>query len=257
MSITSFVLKMAVPVPRLLSYERFLFIGPHPDDIEIGAGATVAKLTAMGRKVTFLICIDGRFGLDYAPEGTTPDELAVIRREESIRAAKILGVDDVRFLNFRDGGLYDFDELYTAMAQALGEIKPEVIFAPDPVVSSECHADHLNVGEAARRLAYFAPFKEIMEAYGAETAPIEAIAYYMTAGPNRYMKVSGFTGRQFEAIEAHKSQFPVDSEAYKSVRTYLKLRAFDFGLRSLSGKAEGFRVLGRTHMHCLPEAGLK
>ena len=36
---------------------------------------------------------------------------------------------------------------------------------------------------------------------------------------------------------------------------YLKLRAADFGLRSLGGKAEGFRVLSKTHMHCLPEAG--
>ena len=255
MSITSFVLKIAAPVPRLLSFERFLFIGPHPDDIEIGAGATVAKLVAMDRKVTFLICIDGRFGLDFAPEGTTTEELAVIRREESINAAKILGVEDVRFLNFSDGGLYDFKDLYGAMARALGEIKPEVIFAPDPVVSSECHTDHINVGEAARRLAFFGPFKEIMEAYGAETAPIEAIAYYMTAKPNRYMKVSSFMNRQFKAIEAHRSQFPTDSEAYKPVRTYLKLRAFDFGIRSFSGKAEGFRVLGRTQMHCLPEAG--
>ena len=254
MSITSLVLKMAAPVPRLLEYERFLFIGPHPDDIEIGAGATVAKLTAMGKKVTFLICIDGRFGLDFAPEGTTPDELARIRREESISAAKILGVDDVRFLEFSDGGLYEFNDLYTAMAKAIGEIKPEVIFAPDPVVASECHTDHLNVGEAARRLAFFSPFKEIMEARGAETAPVDAIAYYMTAKPNRYMKVSDFMNRQFESILAHKSQFPADSEAFKSVRTYLKLRAFDFGIRSFSGKAEGFRVLGRTQMHCLPEA---
>ena len=61
-------------------------------------------------------------------------------------------------------------------AKAIGEIKPEVIFAPDPVVASECHIDHLSVGEAARRLAFFAPFKEIMEAHGAETAPLEAIA---------------------------------------------------------------------------------
>ncbi|MBR5895998.1 MAG: PIG-L family deacetylase, partial [Lachnospiraceae bacterium] len=142
MSITSLVLKMAAPVPRLLEYERFLFIGPHPDDIEIGAGATIAKLTAMGKKVTFLICIDGRFGLDFAPEGTTPDELASIRREESINAAKFLGVDDVQFLGFSDGGLYEFNDLYTAMAKAVGEIKPEVIFAPDPVVASECHIDH-------------------------------------------------------------------------------------------------------------------
>lgn len=254
MSITSMVLKMAAPVPRLLKYERFLFIGPHPDDIEIGAGATVAKLTSMGKKVTFLICIDGRFGLDFAQEGTTPDTLAALRREESVAAARVLGVEDVRFLDFTDGGQYKFDDLYAAMARAVGEIKPEVIFAPDPAVASECHADHLNVGEAARRLAFFAPFKEIMEAYGAETAPIDAVAYYMTARPNRYVHTSGFMNRQFEAILAHGSQFPADSEAYKSVRTYLKLRAFDFGLRSFSGKAEGFRVLGRTHMHCLPEA---
>ncbi|MBR6308962.1 MAG: PIG-L family deacetylase [Lachnospiraceae bacterium] len=254
MSITSFVLKMAAPAPKLLSYERFLFIGPHPDDIEIGAGATASKLAAMGKKVTFLICIDGRFGLDFAPEGTTPDELAALRREESVAAAKALGVDDVRFLNFSDGGLYDFNDLYSAMARAIGEVKPEVIFAPDPAVSSECHTDHLNVGEAARRLAFFAPFKEIMAAHGAKTAPIDAIAYYMTAKPNRYVKVSGFMKQQFDSILTHKSQFPADSEAFKSVRTYLKLRAFDFGIRSFSGKAEGFRVLGRTHMHCLPEA---
>ena len=37
---------------------------------------------------------------------------------------------------------------------------------------------------------------------------------------------------------------------------YLKLRAADFGLRTFSRSAEGFRVLGRTQMHCLPEAGL-
>ena len=40
-----------------------------------------------------------------------------------------------------------------------------------------------------------------------------------------------------------------------SIGLYLKLRALEFGLRSGKGCAEGFRVLGVTHMHCLPEAG--
>ena len=41
----------------------------------------------------------------------------------------------------------------------------------------------------------------------------------------------------------------------QSIPLYLKLRAIDFGFRSLTGCAEGFRVLGVTQMHCLPEAG--
>ncbi|MBO4678067.1 MAG: PIG-L family deacetylase [Lachnospiraceae bacterium] len=255
MSLTSAVIKVAAPLPKLDCYERFLFIGPHPDDIEIGAGATAARLAAEGKKVTFLICLDGRFGLDFAPEGTTPEELAKIRVAESKKAAEVLGVSDVRFLNFSDAGFYDVKDLMSACAEVLGEVKPQVIFAPDPCVSSECHADHLAVGDIVRRLAFFAPFKEVMEAYGAETAPVEAIAYYMTARPTRFVGTARYFEKQLEAILCHESQFPKDSEAYKSVRTYLKLRAFDFGMRSFKGKAEGFRVLGRTHMHCLPEAG--
>ena len=76
MSLTSFVLKLAAPIPDIESYDSFLFIGPHPDDIEIGAGATVAKLCAAGKRVGFLTCIDGRFGDCNAP--VQGDELAEI-----------------------------------------------------------------------------------------------------------------------------------------------------------------------------------
>ena len=46
MSLTRLALKFAVPAVKLEAYRRYLFIGPHPDDIEIGAGATAAKLAA-------------------------------------------------------------------------------------------------------------------------------------------------------------------------------------------------------------------
>ena len=72
-------------------------------------------------------------------------------------------------------------------------------------------------------------------------------------------------------VRAHPQAGPYEgSDAYRSfplsvctfglhahkvfVAAYLKLRAVDFGLRSGKGRAEGFRVLGRTQMHCLPEA---
>ena len=58
-----------------------------------------------------------------------------------------------------------------------------------------------------------------------------------------------------EAIfDCHLSQYPHESADADSVRTYLKLRSADFGIRSFGVAAEGFRILAGVHMHCLPEA---
>ena len=67
MSLTRIALKFAAPLPHLENFDRYLFIGPHPDDIEIGAGATAARLRSMGKEVCFLICTDGRYGDGAAP----------------------------------------------------------------------------------------------------------------------------------------------------------------------------------------------
>ena len=255
MSLTRLVLRAAAPTPRIEDFDSFLFIGPHPDDIEIGAGATAAKLAAAGKRVSFVICTDGRYGLEHAPAGTTPERLAELRRDEALASARVLGVEDVRFLGFSDGGFYDPGELRLALARAVGEIRPQIVFAPDPDVESECHPDHRTVGEEARRVAVFAPYGGIMEQYGTAGADVQAIAFYMTARPNRFVCTRGWLARQFEAIGCHETQFPVGTEAYRSLALYLRLRAADFGLRRVCGAAEGFRVLGKTHMHALPEAG--
>jgi LmbE family N-acetylglucosaminyl deacetylase len=254
MSITKAVLRFAAPLPNLEQFDRFLFIGPHPDDIEIGAGATAAKLAAAGKQVTFLVCTDGRYGLDYAPKGTTPEALIAIRQRESVASAKRLGVTDVRFLPFEDGGFYKEDALLRAVAAVIGDTQPQVLFAPDPCVKSECHVDHLRTGNCARRLAVASPFAPIMQRLGAERTPVQAIAYYMTAKPNRFVGTRGYFARQLQALDCHESQFPTGCGNLKAVRLYLKLRAVDFGIRSGKGLAEGFRVLGQTQMHCLPEA---
>lgn len=256
MSLTRIALRFAAPPPKVEAFDRYLFIGPHPDDIEIGAGATAAKLAAKGKQVTFLICTDGRFGLETAPKGTTPEMLKEIRKTEAMASAKLLGVGDVRFLDLSDGGLYEPKDLQRGIARVIGETQPQLIFAPDPDVKSECHADHKNVGEAAKRAACFAPYRALAAQYGAEPADVKALAFYMTAKPNRFVKTRGLLKLQKEAILCHPSQFTEGTEAFKSVALYLKLRAADFGLRAFCGQAEGFRVLGQTQMHCLPEAGL-
>ncbi len=256
MSLLPSVLRLAAPVPQLEAFDRFLFLGPHPDDIEIGAGATAAKLAAMGKEVSFLVCMDGRYGLENAPPGTTSEALIRIRRAEAEASAGLLGAE-LSFLGLCDGGFYEPEELLEGIAREIGRRQPQVVFAPDPCVDSECHIDHRRVGEAARRLAFFAPFGEIMARCGSSAAPVQALAFYMTAKPNRFVGVRDTFRQQDRAIfDCHRSQFPAGCADRKSIRLYLKLRALDFGLRSGKGLAEGFRVLGRTQMHCLPEAGL-
>ena len=163
MSITRLALRFAAPLPELLGFQRYLFIGPHPDDIEIGAGATAARLRAMGKEVCFLICTDGRYGDGAAPAGLSREELVALRRRESLASARALGVEDVRFLNLSDGGFYTEEQLLRAMAAVIGDFQPDYIFAPDPFVSSECHVDHLRCGRAAGQLAYMAPYAGVMD----------------------------------------------------------------------------------------------
>ena len=258
MSILSTVIRFAAPLPKITEAERFLFIGPHPDDIEIGAGATAARLAAEGKQVCFLICIDGRYGTDELGENLSPETLAQRRREEAVASARLLGVTDVRFLSLCDGGFYPREELLRGIAGVIGDFQPELIFAPDPDVDSECHPDHRNVGEAARELALFAENPGIMARYGTKPAPVRALALYMTAAANQFVDTGGFLNRQLSAVfDGHKTQFPDGCDSAKAIRLYLRLRAVDFGLRSFHRTAEGFRVLGKTQMHCLPEAGTR
>ena len=85
---------------------NILAIGAHPDDIEIGAGATAARLAAEGKEICFLICADGRYGTDELDMNLKPEELAELRRWEAGDSAAFLGVKDLRFLNLCDGGFY-------------------------------------------------------------------------------------------------------------------------------------------------------
>jgi Uncharacterized proteins, LmbE homologs len=256
MGLTDIALKFAASVPKPDSFQRYLFIGPHPDDIEIGAGASAAKLVAEGKDVCFLICIDGRYGDGNADPDISSDELVELRKEEALKSAEELGVTDVRFLGLCDGGFYDYNELISGIAYVVGSFKPEIIFCPDPCVTSECHADHINVGKAARQIAYFAPYTSIMKRYGAASAPVKAIAFYFASKPNRFINTTGHLEKQLHAIfGCHTSQFPAGGADAKTISLYLKLRAFDFGVRNFCKTAEAFRVLGPTQMHCLPEAG--
>jgi len=259
MGLSRFAINKAVKLKNILSYDSYLFVGPHPDDIEIGAGATIAKLVSLGKKVTFLICTDGRYGKENLKEDISCDKLAEIRKEECYQSAKILGVESIIFLDLSDGNQYTYEELTLGIAKTINNVAPDIIFTCDPDTTNECHKDHLNVGRACKELANFANYKDIFKHYldgeQVNDINIQAIAFYMTYKPNQYVKVNKFVKKQVESIMAHDSQYPNNSDALNSLLLYLKLRRIDFGFKSFKFSAEGFRVLDRTRMHCLAEAG--
>lgn len=252
-----FLLKRAVPVPKIESFDSYLFIGPHPDDIEIGAGATAAKLVQKGKKVTFLIVTDGRYGTDS--EDVDLNELVKIRQKEAKAAARHLGVEDVIFLPFEDGGLYDIKDMTINIAKQIATICPDVVFTPDPKLPNEAHLDHLNCGNATTHAIIMSITLRLMQDLGINgKADIKALAYYYTARPNRYVNVSKTIKLAYQSVLLHKSQFPTDTPEQKRIAKllwlYLKLHTLRYGIRRLALHAQGFRVYNALHLHCAPEA---
>ena len=77
-----------MPLPKLTQFDNYLFVGPHPDDIEVACGSTVAKLVSLGKRITFAIVTDGCVGgLD---ETLTEKQLIKLRQQEALASANFL-----------------------------------------------------------------------------------------------------------------------------------------------------------------------
>lgn len=256
MSLYGLLLSKIAGIPKIDAFQNYLFIGPHPDDIEIGAGGTIARLVAEGKKVSYVIATDGRYGTPD-PKTLYGEKLIALRQEESRAAAKMLGVEDIIFLPFSDGGLYDPRELTKALAVEIAKHKPDIVFCPDPLLHTECHADHLLTGRAASGAFIMCSNALVMGDLGCDTtAAPKALAYYYTARPNRYFKVSGYQKKQLEALNSFKSQFKTAENGRGEldlICLYLKLRSLHFGIPRLKGRAEGFRVNSLMMTHCCAE----
>lgn len=81
-------------------FERALCVVAHPDDLEYGMASVVARWTAQGKVVGYVVVTSGEAGID----GLSPAACGPLREEEEERrSAAVVGVDDVTFLNLPDG----------------------------------------------------------------------------------------------------------------------------------------------------------
>ncbi len=127
-----------------------LAIVAHPDDLEYGAAAAVAKWTASGHRVAYLLVTRGEAGIDSLP----PAECAVIREAEQRASAGIVGVTDVEFLDYPDGVVEYGLPLRRDLTAAIRRHRPNTLLLFNHRDSwgfpgSRNSADHRNVGQAA------------------------------------------------------------------------------------------------------------
>ena len=105
------------------NWQRALAIVAHPDDMEFGASSAVARWTAQGKEISYILMTSGEAGID----SMSPEEAGPAREEEEIKSAAIVGVEKVEFLGYTDGVIeYNLD-LRRDLARKIRRYRPEIL----------------------------------------------------------------------------------------------------------------------------------
>lgn len=129
-------------------FDRVLCVVAHPDDLEFGAAAAVARWTSQGRTVGYAMVTSGEAGIDAVP----PEECRPLREAEQVASARVVGVEHVEFLGQRDGVLEYGVQLRSVIAAAVRRFRPDVVvtgnFRDTWGGANLNQADHIAVGRA-------------------------------------------------------------------------------------------------------------
>ncbi len=134
------------PLPE--DWTTGLAVVAHPDDMEYGAAAAVARWTSQGKKIAYLLVTDGEAGISTMP----PSTVGPARRAEQIAACAAVGVDEVEFLGLPDGLLTEGLDLRAQLCEAIRRHQPDAVLSINHRDSwggpSWNHVDHRVVGRS-------------------------------------------------------------------------------------------------------------
>ena len=130
------------------SWASALAIVAHPDDLEYGTAAAIARWTAQGKRVTYCLATSGEAGID----GLDPEQAGPLREAEERASAAIVGVDGVEFLGYPDGVLEYGLPLRRDIARTVRRHRPDVVITGNYHDSwgpgTRNQADHIALGRA-------------------------------------------------------------------------------------------------------------
>lgn len=222
-----------------------LVFGAHPDDAELGAGATIAKEVSKGKKVGVVDLTRGELGT----RGT-----AEIREQEATKAAKILGLSVRENMEFADGFFTNDREHQLELIKVIRKYRPEIVLCN---AVDDRHIDHAKGSKLVSDACFLSGLVKIDTKMDGDDQWQEpwrpkAVYHYIqwkNLEPDLVVDVSGFIDKKTEAIMAYSSQFydpkskepetPISSKNFTDSVIY---RARDLGRLVGVEYAEGFTV---------------
>jgi LmbE family N-acetylglucosaminyl deacetylase len=229
---------------------RALAIGAHPDDVEFGAGATLAKWAAAGCEIFHLICTDGSKGSWDPSEDQA--RLVATRQEEQRAASRALGgTGECIFLGWPDGELESGLRQRWEIAYWIRKCRPDVVLGHDPWRRYRLHPDHRNAG--------FLATDGIVAARDPHFFPEQSLPHHRPTTlllweaeePDHVEDVGGMVERKLAALLAHASQFrstmyieDASSEEEVAVfRQRVESRLAEHGAPAGFDRGEAFRIM--------------
>jgi LmbE family N-acetylglucosaminyl deacetylase len=226
-----------------------LAIGAHPDDVEFGAGGTLARWAAAGCVVHHLVLTDGSKGTWDLDADVAA--LVATRRDEQRAAAKALGAGgEVRFLDRVDGDLEADAGTRLEVARTIRELRPAVVLGHDPWRRYRLHPDH--------RAAGFLTCDGVVAARephvgidGLEAWRPSALLLWEADEPDVAVDVTGHTEAKLAALLAHATQHettmditsPGASDEEATFRRRVLDRLSSWGRQIGVAHAEAFKLL--------------
>jgi len=233
--------------PTLTQPFRILIVVAHPDDVEFGAGGSVAHWTASGAQVVYCIVTDGSAGSN--DPNVNIAELIERRKAEQIEAAAVVGVQDVRFLGYPDGALEATIDLRRQLTRIIRDVRPNRVVLMDPtsvLLSSEQfdyinHPDHRATGEATLYAVFPSAetrpiFPELL-AEGLEPHHVTELYVTLSEKPNIAVNVTPYIEQKIQSLLLHSSQ--LDASVSDMIRGWDAANGKEAGVEF----AEVFRVL--------------
>ncbi len=220
-----------------------LVFGAHPDDAELGAGATIAKEVAAGKKVGIVDLTRGELGT----RGT-----AEIRDKEAAKAAEILGVVVRENLEFSDGFFQNDKEHQLEVIRMMRKYRPDIVLCN---AIEDRHIDHAKGAQLVSDACFLSGLVKIDtkmdggEHWQEPWRPRMVYHYiqWKNLKPDFVVDVSGFIEKKQEAILAYSSQFydpnsnePETPISSKNFLDSVHYRARDLGRLVGVAHAEGF-----------------
>jgi len=181
---------------------------PHPDDAEFGVAGTVARWIREGKDVIYVVCTNGDKGTSDI--NMKPAELARIREQEQLAAAKLLGVREVIFLRYPDQALEDTPAFRKEMVRLIRIYQPETVVTADPYRRYLWHRDHRITGRVVLDAIF--PYARDIHAYpdlleqGFQPHKVKEVLLWGSEEPNYYSDITDTFDIKVAALRCHKSQ---------------------------------------------------